>query len=249
MENDASIPDNSVVIPDTCMDIIFHIDAAANTVSGSFCGLDEHTHLVSGACCKTGTATFGIRFYAWTAFLFAEQDLKQSKNSGFPVEYYFQGLQRELEQQLLEINTLQERARLAERLLLQRIHSDIKETGFGKAHDIKANYKSTCFLNAVSYMLSNCGRARITDVCDYATVSEKQLERIFDSRMGVCPKTFSSLLRYQLVWQDMLLQPGFSVLDAVEKYGYVDQAHLLNDFKKRHLMTPKEAVAFARNNR
>ena len=53
-------------------------------------------------------------------------------------------------------------------------------------------------------------------------------------------------MRYQLLWQEMLRAPRFSVLDAVDRFGYTDQAHLLGDFRRRHLMTPREALAFAR---
>ena len=44
----------------------------------------------------------------------------------------------------------------------------------------------------------------------------------------------------------MVLSPRFNALDAVDKYGFTDQAHLLSDFRKRHLMSPKEALEFAR---
>ena len=37
-----------------------------------------------------------------------------------------------------------------------------------------------------------------------------------------------------------------NILDMVEKYGYYDQAHLLNDFKKRHSLFPEQAVRLAR---
>ena len=37
--------------------------------------------------------------------------------------------------------------------------------------------------------------------------------------------------------------------NAVEKYGYADQSHLLNDFRRRHMMTPREAVEYAAKTR
>ena len=64
--------------------------------------------------------------------------------------------------------------------------------------------------------------------------------------MGISPKAFSSLVRYQLLWQEMTGRPGFNILDAVEKYGYADQPHLLNDFRRRHLMNPKQALDYAK---
>ena len=104
-------------------------------------------------------------------------------------------------------------------------------------------------INAINFMLENDGRAKISDVYAHTAVSEKKLERIFMRNMGISPKSFSSLLRYQLLWQEIVSNRGFDVLDAVEKYGYTDQPHLLNDFKKRHTMTPKEAVEFASKNK
>ena len=101
-------------------------------------------------------------------------------------------------------------------------------------------------LNAIHRILRTEGRARISDVSAGLALSSRQLERRFDAMMGVSPKTFASLVRYQLLWQDMALNPRFDPLDAVARFGYTDQAHLLNDFRKRHLLSPREALDFAR---
>ena len=62
-ENDAV---TELVIPDTCVDIIYNIDYTNNTVSGGFCGINDCSfrtdnnetigHMIS---------TFAIRFYGW----------------------------------------------------------------------------------------------------------------------------------------------------------------------------------------
>ena len=44
----------------------------------------------------------------------------------------------------------------------------------------------------------------------------------------------------------MVLDPRFDPLDSVARFGYTDQAHLLRDFRKHHLLSPREALAFAR---
>ena len=54
------------------------------------------------------------------------------------------------------------------------------------------------------------------------------------------------------VWSDFITVAAIALansVDMVEKYGYTDQAHLLHDFKKRHLMTPLEAMKLAREKR
>ena len=72
------------------------------------------------------------------------------------------------------------------------------------------------------------------------------IERVFNENMGISPKSYFSLIRYQLLWQDMIFNKNFSVLDAVEEYGYTDQSHLLKDFKRKHLMLPKNAIEYAK---
>ena len=166
--------------------------------------------------------------------MFSDRDFVGCKNHAFPVEEFFASLKAELQPLLFDVPTLSGKIAVAERLLLkklciERINSDLA--------------------NSIHYMLKSEGRAKISDICAYTAVSERRLERIFSYNVGVSPKTFSSLLRYQLLWQEIVFLRQFNVLDAVERFGYTDQAHLLNDFRRRHLMTPKEAVEFALKNR
>ncbi len=225
---------SGIVIPDTCMDIIFDINYTQNSYNGFFCTVDEHSYRTGGEASSDTIATFAIRFYAWTAILFSERNFVGCKNHAFPVEEFFGDLKAELQPLLFDVPTLGGKIAAAEKILLKRLCTD----------------RVNCDLaNSVHYMLKNSGRAKISDICVYAAVSERKLERIFSHNIGVSPKSFSSLLRYQLLWQELVASREFNILDAVEKYGYTDQAHLLNDFRKRHLMTPKKAVEFALKSR
>ncbi len=226
----ADTASSEIVIPDTCMDIIFEINYTENNYNGFFCTVDEHSYRTGGATITDTTATFAIRFYAWTAILFSEEDFIGRKNRAFAVEEFFSGLKAELEPLLFDVPTLNGKITVTEKLLLKKLCTD----------RINNN-----LMNAIHYMLKTNGRAKISDICSYTSVSERQLERIFNYNMGISPKAFSSLLRYQLLWQEIALSSSFNILDAVEKYGFTDQPHLLNDFKHRHLMTPKEAALYA----
>lgn len=82
---------HGLVIPDTCVDIIFTVDHGAGTVTDQFCAIDEFSYRTVGVGdgeCGV-TSTFAIRFYAWTAILFAEDGLQNSKNRIFPTEAFF----------------------------------------------------------------------------------------------------------------------------------------------------------------
>ncbi len=221
----------SLVIPDTCMDIIFHFDYTNNSVGGHFCTIDESSYSASAIGNSALTSTFAIRFYAWTAVLFAENSFANSKNKVFEVEDYFSALKKELLPMLMSVDTLDKRAELAGEILLKRLDNN----------RINAN-----LMNGIWDIISTRGTAKISDIAQYNALSKKHLERVFNENMGISPKSFSSLVRYQMLWQEICFSPRFNVHDAVEKYGYSDQSHLLNEFKKRHSMTPRQAVEFAR---
>ncbi|MCM1298718.1 MAG: AraC family transcriptional regulator [Firmicutes bacterium] len=222
---------SQLVIPDTCMDIIFNVSPADNRADSFFCTVDERSYFSGNAAAGPDGSIFAVRFYGWTAVLFTERELGGRKNEAFPAEEFFGDLKSRLEPFLFEHTSLEQRAKFAEKLLLGRLCE---------------RRSDSALLNGIYYMLKTDCRAKISEVCGYSCVGEKQLERIFNFNTGVSPKTFSSLLRYQLLWQDMNFSENFSLLDAVEKYGYTDQSHLLRDFKRRHLMTPKEALAYGR---
>ncbi len=224
---------HGLVIPDTCMDIIFSIDYTHNSCGGFFCTVDEKSYQTM-PCKNIQTETFAIRFYAWTAILFSDSDFINSKNRHFPVDKFFPNLKICLEPLLFDTPTFQGKIKIAEEFLLK---------------SLDPNRINNDMMNALYCMISSCGRAKISDILNYTAVSERKLERIFNYNMGISPKAFSSLIRYQLIWQEMMSAQKFNVHDAVEKYGYTDQSHLLNDFKRHHLITPKEAIEFAYKNR
>lgn len=224
--------EGGIVIPDTCMDIIFHIDYANNRISSTFCALDEHSYRTPAGTASGGlSATFAIRFYAWTAALFAEDKLNGSANGHFPADAFFRTIERRLAPVLFAQPTLTGKVLAAEKALLAVLRPERADPAV---------------LNAIHHLLKTEGRVRIGEVSAALALSPRQLERRFDAVMGVSPKTFASLMRYQLLWQDMVLGSRFDPLDAVERFGYTDQAHLVNDFRKRHLMSPHEALEFAR---
>ena len=231
VRNDSDQATLSLVIPDTCMDIIFTLDHTRQRLRGNFCAMDESAYSVHADTDDTVTSTFAIRFYAWTAALFAEHPLAGSKNRVFDATDFFPALCKALTPMLLSVPSLEDRAAIASRYLLP--HLDWHRM-------------NSTLMNAVDSIIMTRGTLRIDDLAAGNAVSRKRLERLFAEQIGLSPKAFSSLVRYQMLWQELCLGRPYHILDLVEKYGYFDQAHLLNDFKKHHSLTPAQAVRFAR---
>lgn len=75
-----------LVIPDTCVDIIYHIDYTDNTVTGGFCGVNDCSfHAHNNGTIGHTVSTFAIRFYAWSVYAFCDDSLQSTMNGYFDV--------------------------------------------------------------------------------------------------------------------------------------------------------------------
>ena len=230
----ADRPQQQLIVPDTCMDLIFTANYTENRIDGGFCGIDDRTFREENLQLRTEkTSTFAIRFYAWSTVLFAEDSLHDVKNARVDAGCHFSRLKRELEKEIFDAETLGERIGIAERWLLAHIRED---------------RENRLFMETAAQILMGRGVQNMAQLAGELHVSSRQMERVFRENMRISPKKFSSLVRYQYLWQDILYRDRFDVQDAVQRYGYTDQAHLLNDFKRFHSMTPKKAREYARQN-
>ena len=73
---------------------------------------------------------------------------------------------------------------------------------------------------------------KIDQLASHACLSTRQLERIFQQRIGLPPKHFSRLVRFAQAWIIKEQQPGISWIKIAHECGYFDQMHLIRDFQK-----------------
>jgi AraC-like DNA-binding protein len=76
--------------------------------------------------------------------------------------------------------------------------------------------------------------ARSSDVAAAAGrlgISSRQLERRFQARVGMPPKLFARIRRFQRVFP-AIERDGAGWVDAAAACGYYDQAHLIRDFRQ-----------------
>jgi transcriptional regulator GlxA family with amidase domain len=81
----------------------------------------------------------------------------------------------------------------------------------------------------------------IRQLADWLGLSPRQLERRFRNEVGLSPKLFSRMQRFQRVFQKME-EPDISWVDAAVSCGYYDQAHLIRDFREFSGRTPSALV-------
>lgn len=218
---------NKLVIPDTCMDIIFRVNFTDNKLESSFCGINDAPFISDDSISdNTVTSVFGIRFYAWSAVLFSEESMRNVKNEFYGAGQYFSKIKKELEQQFFEVADLRQRVEIAQKVLLQHFREE---------------YQNPLIIEAIGKILGKRGNIKVLELSKEIHVSERQLERHFREYVGISPKQLSSLIRYQYLLNDFVFNSGFHIQDGVYRYGYTDQSHLLHDFKHYHTMSPIQA--------
>lgn len=219
-----------LIIPDACVDIIFTIDHTKGIVHSGFCGISDQASHAWSIKDQPNMSRFAIQFYLWGAQYFISDSLEKSYNSYVNVESCFSGWQSTFEEMLLNVVNFQERVKLTEQFLKE---------------NIQQNHSNQNVMNALLHILYAKGATSVKETCNSTVICQRQLERVFQDYLGMSIKKVSNLVRYQNLWQDIAFSRIGTIQDAVDKYQYVDQAHLLNDFRKYHTMTPREALKMA----
>lgn len=222
-----------LVIPDTCMDLIIKVDHGSQTVTGYLSALFDRPFTVKEKEADGAVTTFAIRFYFWAAHLFLDLDFKEAHNHTLDLRDLGADWVK-LFWQAFDMGDLERQTERIEAFLLKRL--------------FWVEQNSNLF-NSIHRIVHTAGNSSVKEICDYCCVSQRQMERIFSKEIGLPLKRMVNLVRYQNVWREMVLSKDFDIHEAVYRFGYTDQAHLLKEFRRFHGTSPKEAVKIAYANR
>jgi AraC-like DNA-binding protein len=74
------------------------------------------------------------------------------------------------------------------------------------------------------------GMARIADVCRTHALAPRQLERRFRADVGLSPKRWARIIRFQSVLEEIAGAGPRGWADLAHRYGHADQAHFTREF-------------------
>jgi len=89
----------------------------------------------------------------------------------------------------------------------------------------------TDLVTALATYVDGChGNLRVSDLARQAGVGERHLERLFVEAVGLPPKLYARVVRYQRVRAALArgAKPGAALAQC---FGYTDQSHLLRDLR------------------
>lgn len=222
---------SGIVIPDTCVDIIYRMDDMGNIITSDFVGINDRSFFIQGNHnAENKMEVFAIRFYAWGAYAFCEDSFVGTVNGRYDVRERFSWLDRELRIRLSEPGNLTDWIRLAETLLLKKLETARENVIVDRV---------------MQDILRHHGGLEISRLSKQNLVSSRQIERLFHEYIGITPKKLSNLVRYQCLWRDIVSQGHFDLMEAVHKYGYTDAPHLMREFERYHSMGIRDAREMA----
>lgn len=74
------------------------------------------------------------------------------------------------------------------------------------------------------------GDVRVESAAAFAGTSRRHLERLFVEQIGVGPKVFARLLRFQAAAARLVAEPNVPLAAVSGDSGYFDQSHMIHDF-------------------
>jgi AraC-like DNA-binding protein len=99
-----------------------------------------------------------------------------------------------------------------------------------------------------NYIARQNGMVKIQDLEDKFRISKRWLEKQFSAQVGVSPKEFARVTRFNALLSQILTDPSVSLNILLDEYGYYDQSHLNKDFNEFTGQTPLAYLSTRPNN-
>jgi AraC-like DNA-binding protein len=91
-------------------------------------------------------------------------------------------------------------------------------------------------------ILRRAGGARISAMAERTGLGLRQFERRFVQQVGVNPKLFARIARFEAALDRMARSPQGSWTEVAHRFGYFDQMHMVHDFSRFTGETPTRTL-------
>ncbi|CAH0194094.1 hypothetical protein SRABI96_01745 [Peribacillus sp. Bi96] len=208
------------VIPDGCIDILFYCDPVRP--SANVCGtVLKYKRINFQANCEY----FGVRFLPKQETQLFKYSMKEVIDCQIPLADMIT-----IEPTIMErlINEQDFRGRI--KLFKEEIGNNI----------FACNDLPAIIDYSLNKIYSTKGNVNMNQLAVETGYSTRYLRKQFDAHVGMPPKLFSQIVRFQNSLHMLLNKHFFTVWDVINENGYYDQSHLINEFKKFGYLTPNK---------
>ena len=222
---DQSVPQPERVLPDGRFQLVLDLTAGPGVVAGMRSRYIE----IDAAAIRT---VMGVVFRPGGARSFFDVPAHEFYNQVVTLDLVWGASVAALRDRLMESPTVAERFQVLETALQQRVNTRLS------VHP------------AVGYALGAFHRAphiqRVLNVTKDAGLSRRRLSQLFREQVGITPKLYCRLRRFQQVIRQIAAGAPVDWSDVALAGGYADQAHLSHEFREFSGLSPSACLVHAR---
>ncbi len=212
------------VVPDGCCELLF--SASGSACTAELYGTKTRALLVRG---DAPVENVSVRFRPGAVARFFALGGEALGDGVFELRALWGPTGGELAERIGVATSFEARFELLERALLARLAAAESPDRLADAIDAAARR-----------LAAPRGRASVARVAARVGLGERRLERAFRARIGVSPKRLARILRFRAAYAALARgAPGAQVALAC---GYVDQSHLLREFRDFAGAPPREVL-------
>lgn len=176
---------------------------------------------------QVGNHIFGIKFLPGGLYPFVVPHFLELTDISMEMDLIFGKKIHFLAEALYHAPNFESRVARAETFLLECI--------------VERKLQKFYFVQKATHALAlKNGGADVASVAEQLNTNYKTLCRAFQEVIGIAPKQFAQIQRFEQALHLLASQTSMNYTDIGYKAGYYDQAHFIREFKKFALQTPSE---------
>jgi len=220
----ASSSEPERILPDGCTEVVFHLadpfdqhnpDGTAERQPLALVVGQMRSHLMIK---PTGRVrVLGVRFWPGGAYPFLEFPQHEISGQVIALDAVWGAITRELHSRIADASTAAASVRQVEMILLERLKN------FRRPDD--------GVLHAIGLIQRSAGCVSVESLARNMGIGLRRLDRTFNARVGLTPKTLCRIVRFQQVFK--MLEHKGTGRDWVQialDCGYYDQSHFIKEF-------------------
>lgn len=226
LTNQIIIPRNEIVIPDGCIDLLLGTAKDGKSCRNVLVGTMSKGTVVNME--YSDIQTFGIRFYPGGLQAFINENANEFTDTMELVDSIGQDVFIRFIDKVSNI---------------QGIYNKVRFANYYFTLNMKQSIPWEDKFQNMIYNIYNAKEIiRVKDIAMREVISEKQVTRIFNNRVGVSAKTFMKIIRFQNALKMINAKKTGKLVDIALEAGYYDQSHFIRDFYNFTGITPSEYI-------
>ena len=219
--------ENQRVLPDGCMDIIFNLGKANNSIPKDTIAISGMMTKFSDVLLDNDSKLLGVRFKPGQLSNLTNYPLFEIKNNTIDASEIIPELNLEVLEQVEGRDNIKQGIALIDSTIYKILNR-------------KKLTNDALISSVTNFILNSSEPVIISKITKNHFISLRQLERRFKYKIGVTLKEFTNIVRFNNAMKSISSQPDKSILHIAFDMGYYDHSHLTNEFKRFSGQTPSK---------